>query len=125
MVSTQWNDHRLGFWNLNESAVENKISQTEATEIWTPILIFENNPDGIQVAYDPTVYTNNILLIKNGSSQKAPVTQFEEARYYSPYDTKLRMRKFYNLKFDCDFKLNQFPFDTQTCFVKASMSDSS
>ena len=72
MVSVEWNDYRLGYWNLNESAVENKISRTEATEIWTPKLILANNPDGIQVMYDPAVYNNNILLIRNGSSQKAP-----------------------------------------------------
>ena len=121
MVSVEWNDYRLGYWNLNESAVENKISRTEATEIWTPKLILANNPDGIQVMYDPTVYNNNILLIRNGSSQKAPLTQLEEARLYSPYDTRIWMKIFHNLKFDCHFELNQFPFDSQKCFVEVSM----
>ena len=121
MVSVEWNDYRLGYWNLNESAVENKISRSEATEIWTPKLILANNPDGILVMYDPTAYNNNILLIRNGSSQNAPLTQLEEARLYSPYDTRIWMKIFHNLKFDCHFELNQFPFDSQKCFVKLSM----
>ena len=106
----------MSFQNLKESYIENEMSDTEASKIWTPILVFDNSPTRGLIQYIPG---KGVIRIKrNGPSHEAPLRQPDEARVYKSNDTKIVLRKFFALKFKCHFNMKYFPFDKQTCFAK-------
>ena len=122
MLYCKWSDYRINFQNLKQSEYENKISDDEENMVWTPKLVFSNNPQGHLVTFNPSANNNLIRLIRpNSSSYEAPMTQADEAKVYNSSETKLLMRNFYYLKFKCHFNFKYFPFDQQTCLVKVRL----
>ena len=105
---------------MKESQHENKLSDDEASKIWTPRFIFQNSPEGHQLKFRPSQQNNIIRLIRNGPSQEGPRTEPDESRVYNSSETEITMKIFYSMKFTCHFLLKYFPFDQQTCFVEVS-----
>ena len=64
--------------------------------------------------------TSDLLIKKNDDGKESPFNQLNEARIYNSSGTEIIMRSFHYLKFTCDFDLQYFPFDHQTCEVKVS-----
>ena len=114
-VWLQWVDVRIGVQNLYEATFLNKLSDGMALDLWTPQLVFQNTNERNTIKYVPS--SSVIMLVKNGSSQEAPLSQIDEALVYSPKETKLLMKTIHFLDFKCDFDLLYFPFDLQTCYV--------
>ena len=42
----------------------------------------------------------------------------ENIQYFTGKENSVNMRRFYNQRFLCDYQLNWYPFDIQTCFMK-------
>ena len=115
-VWLEWTDGRIQFQNLNDESHLNKISDEVAMNIWIPKPVFQNNKNRAAIKYEPS--SSVIMLIKNGTSGASPLLQMDEAKVFKSEETKLRMRTIHFLDFQCDFNLQYFPFDHQTCFVE-------
>ena len=117
-VLMQWKDYRLGFQNLKEYYFQNQVTDEKALSLWTPQPVFSNTYSRKTVQYTPS--TSILMLVGNGSSHEAPLTQLDEAKVYYTKETELRLKTSHYLDFKCDFDLKYFPFDYQTCFVEVS-----
>ena len=96
-VWLQWVDVRIGVQNLYEATFLNKLSDGMALDLWTPQLVFQNTNERNTIKYVPS--SSVIMLVKNGSSQEAPLSQIDEALVYSPKETKLLMKTIHFLDF--------------------------
>ena len=98
------------------------IPQEIVLKIWKPELVFRNHKekdsDKQILAYNTV--TSDLLIKKNDDGKESPFNQLNEARIYNSSGTEIIMRSFHYLKFTCDFDLQYFPFDHQTCEVKVS-----
>ena len=48
----------------------------------------------------------------------------ENIQYFTGKENFVNMRRFYNQRFLCDYQLNWYPFDIQTCFMKMEIKKS-
>ena len=87
-----------------------------ANKIWKPKLIFKNSYESQVLNYDPK--SSDLLLLRNGNSTKAPLSQVDEARVYKPNETHIWWRSRHLKSFKCHFDLYYIPFDYQICNVQ-------
>ena len=87
-----------------------------ANKIWKPKLIFKNSYESQVLNYDPK--SSDLLLLRNGNSTKAPLSQVDEARVYKPNETHIWWRSRHLKSFKCHFDLYYIPFDNQICNVQ-------
>ena len=117
-----WIDGRLQYQNLDANVYKNEIPHDIALEIWKPELVFRNHKEedsGKQMlAYNAV--TSALMIKKKDNGKESPFSQLDEARIYNSSETEIMMRSFHYLKFTCEFDLQYFPFDQQTCFVKVN-----
>ena len=117
-VWLRWIDKRLGYQNLNEDHYQNVVTEKTATNIWKPLLVFDNSmpQQVLHSKYDPA--SSDMLVMRHGESKEAPLSQWNEAKVYNSSETEILWRTVHLLKFTCQFHLHYFPFDHQTCFVQ-------
>ena len=82
------------------------------------MLIFDNSIPQHILKYDPS--SSDVLIVRNGDSQPATLSQWDEAREYNSKETEIMWKTVHLLKFSCLFDLYYFPFDQQKCFAHVS-----
>ena len=87
-----------------------------ANKIWKPKLIFKNSYESQVLNYYPM--SSDLLLLRNGNSTKAPLSQVDEARVYNSNETQIWWRSRHLKSFKCHFDLYYIPFDNQICTVQ-------
>ena len=101
---------------------KNEIPHNIASEIWKPELVFRNHKEEDSekqiLAYNAV--TSALMIKKKDNGKESSFSQLDEARVYNSSETEIMMRSFHYLKFRCDFDLQYFPFDEQTCYVKVN-----
>ena len=115
-VWLRWKDSRLQYQDLDEDHYQNILSEKEISQIWTPILVFENSYEGQLLKFDPS--TSEIMVKANGDPIEAPISQLAEGKVSNASETDLRWLSFHIKKFKCAFDLYYLPFDLQTCYVE-------
>ena len=119
-VVFRWVDFRLDIQNLWKSRFKNKLTDSEASRLWTPSLFLENAVTRSTVGYKRT--TSSVITIeKNGSIKQALLSQLDEAQVYNANETLLHLHTRNSVKFHCKFDLKYFPFDQQSCNVQVKV----
>ena len=118
VVWLKWIDSRLKYQNLHEDHYKNVVSEETAIKLWKPMLIFDNSIPQHILKYDPS--SSDVLIVRNGDSQPATLSQWDEAREYNSKETEIMWKTVHLLKFSCLFDLFYFPFDQQKCFAHVS-----
>ena len=108
-VSLTWIDKRLSFSNLRNSSESNGLSPKEQE------IIFENTNDKIKSIVDEST---RIIVIKEGEAERTDDTSTENKLLYKGLENPVKYERFYNLKLECDYSLQFYPFDSQRCLIK-------
>ena len=111
-----WKDSRLEFQNLKNNDDLNVLADEERNSIWFPEIIFGNNDDVKRMILDMKA-----LLIVRREQEEAGLSSWSEligAELFSGEDNPFFYRRTYSTKFECDFQLQSYPFDTQECTME-------
>ena len=112
-----WKDPRLSFNNLRDEDNDNSI-KGKLKEIWYPELIFLNtNTEELTVVDE----RSQLAVRKGGQPEENPLDELLENMVYSGSENTLIMSRTYALTFSCQFDLQMFPFDKQTCPITFSV----
>ena len=114
-VYLTWIDRRLSFSNLRNSSESNGLSPKEQEIIWIPAFIFENTNDKMKSIVDES---SRIIIIKEGDATRTDDASTENKLLYTGLENPITYERFYNLKLECDYSLQFYPFDTQKCSIK-------
>ena len=106
----QWIDPRLQFYNLRNAYDLNTLSNTVQSQIWVPALSFPNARQAEGTVVDELSLTR---IVRNGNSLKDDITNAVESNRFLGLDSPIIMTREYFVKFNCDFDLLMYPFDTQ------------
>ena len=122
LITVKWYDHRLQFANLKSNMFKNLIGSPEVDSLWIPPLIFNNSEKNTMLAMDrePGEPRANILVEKIGNPKVAPPTVLDETFFYKGSENFMVYRTEYNLQLNCNYELEYYPFDIQTCTVEVS-----
>ena len=114
-LNLTWYEHRLDYFNLKSSPLQNLVPHTVAEKMWTPPLVFSNNPE----FYMLTFKESSVLYVeRQGRGHPTSLNEIREAMIYHGNKNPLHLGSSLLLKFKCDFKLLLFPFDRQECFAE-------
>ena len=119
-VSLTWRDPRLQFANLRQSSASNLMSPTEKISIWFPSFVFRNTKKRIKSLIDEE---SVMLVIRRGEPGKSDITNTENKLLYKGNENPIRYERYYSLLFKCDYQLQWYPFDTQSCFLDLEPSE--
>ena len=108
----QWNDNRLQFYNLREQYDLNSLSNSVQKQIWAPALSFPNARQAEGTVVHDLALTR---ILKNGDPLPDDTSLAVEALIYEGVDSRIIMTREYFVKFNCEFDLLMYPFDTQIC----------
>ena len=116
-IRKEWFDTRLTFWNLKLSRYSNALSMDEKESIWLPILIFKNTDNNEVTAGDSD---SEVTVTRESDFITSEDDIVQEINIFNGKNNRLTYERVYTKTFRCDFQLQLYPFDTQTCFVDIS-----
>ena len=108
----KWIDPRLVFYNLRDQYDMNALSKSIQGKIWAPALSFPNARQAEGTVVDELSLTR---IVRKGNSLKDDITNAVESNRFLGLESPIIMTREYFVKFNCDFDLLMYPFDTQVC----------
>ena len=123
LISITWYDNRIKFADLKDNIFKNVIGSNFKQLLWTPPLIFNNSEDTtmLSINRDADQPIVNMFVEKEGHFEVADPSHLHEAYFYKGFENPLVLSTEYNLVLHCNYKLQDYPFDTQVCNIEVSI----
>ena len=114
----QWYESRLRFKNLKQDINLNRLLPFEVKYIWVPELVFPNTEERTTSIVDDKT---SISVERHGNFKLSELSENENIQNFKGIENPLFMKRYYNQRFLCDYKLNWYPFDIQHCSMVFEM----
>lgn len=111
-----WRDHRLTFHNLKPDYMQNLINKNVASDLWIPPLTIESAEDEKKKNLKYDSHTT-MAVMRESDADPSKVDTLHETQSYPGAANTLVLVRNYDMVQRCDFKLNNYPFDNQHCFI--------
>ena len=112
LLTLRWRDNQICYENLNKVANLNKIERIDRDRMWIPNVVFRN-------AITPSSTTLNedtqILLNREHEPRQESYRRSVEADVYGGDWASIVLMHDYHSTFECEFKLQDYPFNSQKC----------
>ena len=109
-----WYDQRLVMQNLKDDDDRNILADEERQLIWFPKIIFANNGEALRMVLDDKA---SIIVKREGEARPNELTALNAAELFKGQENPFHYSRTYSTKFECDFNLRYYPFDTQECVM--------
>ena len=113
-----WKDSRLKFSDLRPDLTQNQLSDSEESMIWTPPLVFEKTLGTHLFGIE---HGAKIQVERKYVGEPMPIMNLHEGTWYDGSNSSLTMFQYFKFDHNCHFKLNDYPFDSQHCELKAEL----
>ena len=113
-----WLDTRLELQNLKENDNFNVLADEERNGIWFPEIIFDNNDNVERMVMDEKA---DLIVRKEGFGDPTSQREMITAEVYKGAENPIFYSRTYSTKFECDFQLQSYPFDTQECIMELNV----
>ena len=120
-LSLKWFDGRLQYYNLKDNEDINALLYEETQQVWVPSVIFQNTKSQITSKNDEKSRMI-VLKMKNGTFNSDGLLN-EDIDIYEGNDSPIIMSRVYDIEFLCDYKMQWYPFDTQTCYMEFRLKE--
>ena len=121
-IIMKWRDNRLAYQNLKDDTSLNALSEVDIKKLWLPLVIYANTDQkvtthlGMEWEWD-----TYITVTKQGNLTRSDLDSLHEIETFKGSENTLTMRQTYTYKFQCDFLLEKYPFDTQVDLTKYNL----
>ena len=109
-----WFDQRLLMQNLKLDDGLNILADEERKLIWFPEIIFGNNDEVLRMVLDDKA---SIIVEREGKGHPNELTALTAAELFYGHENPFHYSRTYSTKFECNFNLRSYPFDTQECVM--------
>jgi hypothetical protein len=117
-LQLQWYDWRVTFYNLKGFQDNfNYIGGFDLYSLWLPRLIFANSVTDAFLKFDGL---SSVISKKKGPSTFNSAEEIQENEIFDGDSNPLVYNRTYELELECNFKLEKYPFDYQSCFIDVS-----
>ena len=117
-----WYDSRLIYYNLKTDTGLNTLSPEEKQQLWIPVLIFDNTENKLSTVVDED---SIITVSKQGNYTLSTMEDVENRQFFQGDENSITLSRFYNIRFICNYEMQWYPFDVQSCTLKLSMKGKS
>ena len=115
-VLLEWRENRVTYHDLKQDEALNTLNATEIRNLWLPLVIYENTDDKESTRLGTEwEWVTNVLVERNGTAVLGQLWDgwLHETQLFKGEENILKMSQTYTHKFQCVYKLAEYPFDTQ------------
>ena len=113
-LAAEWFDARLTWNDLSDDEFLNIPNKDLIGKLWVPEIIFENTENKVETPIDRKA---RFVVKRKGNYTLSSENEMEEIAYYKGSENSLQYSRDFYLRFKCQFELQYYPFDTQTCTI--------
>ena len=112
-INLEWKDYRLTYYNLKTDLHLNTLSSQQMKSLWLPIVIYKNTEqlESTRLGVDWEWTTN--IWVRRENPIRLGYSWLDETEIFNGSENSLVMVQSYTHEFQCSFKLQHYPFDTQ------------
>ena len=115
-ISLGWKENRVTYRNLKYQTSLNALTDEDIKTIWLPIIVYDNT-DQKEVTrlgeYGNGEWATSVTVSREGNFTRAYIDEVDEAEIFKGAENRLTMNQTYTWEFQCKYKLQRYPFDTQ------------
>ena len=113
-IVMRWRENRVTYQNLKEDTSLNALSEVDMRKLWLPLVIYANTDQKLSTRLGMEWEWNTIVTVtREGDFARSGLDSLHEVEIFKGDENTLSMRQTYTNKFQCQFVLNRYPFDTQ------------
>ena len=116
-----WIDQRLKLQNLKHNDNLNILAREERDSVWFPIIIFGNTDAVERIVMDDKA---TLIVRREGSGTPSNMKNVIKSEIFKGEENPFFYSRTYSIKFECDFQLENYPFDTQECTMELKVPTS-
>ena len=114
-IVLKWKEVRATYQNLKFETSLNALPDDEAHKLWLPYAIFDNTDDNEAVQLTDEVKTT-LVVSREGEFTRSGVEDVDEIEVFQGSENSLVLSQTHSKRFQCQYRLNNYPFDTQVTF---------
>ena len=102
------------YQNLKGQTSLNALTNSDIVMLWLPRVIYDNTDqeESTRLGMD-WEWVTGVSVIKEGDFTRSGLEEVDEAEIFEGDENTLMMTQTYTREFQCKYKLQQYPFDTQ------------
>ena len=115
-INFQWKENRVTYNNLKNETSLNALRYTDIEELWLPLIIYDNTDqkDSTRLGeYGNGEWITRLTVAREGNFRRSDVSEVDEAEIFDGDQNTLVMTQTYTHEFQCKYKLQRYPFDSQ------------
>ena len=112
----KWKENRVKYQNLKDEISLNALTETDIRKLWLPRIVYANTDQKETTRlgeYGNGEWETGVSVIKEGHFTRSAMEEVDEAEIFEGDENTLVMTQTYTHEFQCKYKLQQYPFDTQ------------
>jgi hypothetical protein len=113
-IIMEWKDNRVSYHNLKRDTSLNALPLVDIQRLWLPLVIYGNTDQKkttrLGMAWE---WSTSVTVTKQGNFTSSKLDELHEVEVFKGKENTLTMRQTYTYKFQCEFILGRYPFDTQ------------
>ena len=113
-INLQWKENRVKYKNLKDKTSLNALTDADIGQLWLPLVIYENTDQKestrLGVEWE---WVTRVSVVKEGKFTRSGLDEVDEAEIFEGAENTLTMAQTYTWEFQCQYKLQHYPFDTQ------------
>ena len=113
-ISLSWKENRVKYQNLKKQTSLNAVTDDDIKTIWLPLIVFDNTDqkEVTRVGME-WEWATDVTVTREGNFTRSGIHVMDEAEIFEGAENRLTMYQTYTWEFQCQYKLQQYPFDTQ------------
>ena len=116
-ITLEWKENnRVVYHNLKQDASLNALSKDDIDNLWLPLVIYDNT-DQKEVTrlgeYGNGEWNTPVSVIREGTFTRSSLEVVDETEIFKGEENTLFMQQVYTWQFQCQYNLQDYPFDTQ------------
>ena len=117
-INLMWKENRVRYQNLKEKTSLNALSDSDIQKLWLPLLIYSNTDQKQSTRLGwINEWVTRVSVVKEGRFTRSGVEEVDEAENFEGGENTLMMTQTYTWKFQCEYMLKKYPFDTQASTI--------
>ena len=118
-ISLTWKENRVKYQNLKKLTSLNALTADDVNTIWLPLIVYDNTDQKevtrLGMEWE---WATDVTVRREGKFTRSGLQEMEEAEIFEGAENSLTMKQTYTKEFQCQYKLQRYPFDTQVRMIR-------
>ena len=113
-INMRWTENRVKYQNLKSKTTLNALTKNDIRKLWLPRIVYDNTDQKQTTRLGMEwEWATGVSVVKEGNFTRSGYGEVNEAEIFEGDENTLMMTQTYTWEFQCEYKLQKYPFDTQ------------